>query len=113
MTAFREGGSGRIFYVEHECLAATGKVPNEAHDLGGKVRSRNYMVTMFFAGDMDETTDRADPEAFEYVTDMMAFPDKHSSGYTNCPLCGSMGRIKVDKDGKVPFYSETLIPIVR
>jgi hypothetical protein len=43
---------------------------------------------------------------------MMPFPDKHSSGYTNCPLCGSMGRIKVDDEGLVPIFSEVIIPVV-
>lgn len=114
MTAFRDGGSSRIFYVEHICLNATGKVPHEAHDIGDGARNPAYMVRMFFVGELNGAAGegRVDPEQFEYVTDMMPFPDKHSSGYTNCPLCGSMGRIKVDEDGLVDIYSETIVPIV-
>jgi hypothetical protein len=113
MTAFREGGSSRIFYVEHICINATGNAPKGAHVVGDKIRNPAYMVRMFFTGELDGGgMARADPEEFEYVTDMMPFPDKHSSGYTNCPLCGSSGRIKVDEDGMVPVFSEAVVPIV-
>ncbi len=112
MTAFREGGS-RIFYVEHVCLNATGDAPRQEHVAGGKVRNPYYMVRMFYTGDLSaaDGLHRAKPEDFEYVTDMMPFADKHSSGYTNCPLCGSSGRINVDKDGMVPVFEEVVIPI--
>lgn len=114
MTAFREGGSSRIFYVEHMCQNVSGNSPKGSHLMDGKVRNTSYMVRMFFTGDLDGGRGelRVDPEEFEYVTDMMPFPDKHSSGYTNCPLCGSMGRIKVDDDGLVPIFSEVIIPVV-
>jgi hypothetical protein len=71
------------------------------------------MVRMFFIGETGATEKKgkAMPENFEYITDMMPFPDKHSSGYTNCPLCGSIGRVRVDEDGMVPIYEEILIPI--
>jgi hypothetical protein len=113
MTAFREGGSSRIFYVEHVCLNATGNTPGQEHLAGDKVSNPCYMVRMFFTGELSEMAGmhRARPEEFEYVTDMMPFPGKHSSGYTNCPLCGSMGRIKVDDDGMVPIYEEMTVPI--
>lgn len=72
----------------------------------------NYVVRMFFMGAaLTMGMHRARPEDFEYITDMMPFLDKHSSGYTNCPLCGSMGRIKVDDDGMVPIYEEMTAPI--
>ena len=114
MTAFREGGSSRIFYVEHICQSTNGGGPRAAHTVDGKVRNMAYMVRMFFTGDLDGVrgVTRADPEDFEYMTDMMPFPDKHSSGYTNCPVCGSKGLIKADKDGLVPIFSETIVPIV-
>ncbi|BAI62192.1 conserved hypothetical protein [Methanocella paludicola SANAE] len=114
MTAFREGGSSRIFYVEHICQNALGNSPRGSHLMDGKIRNASYMVRMFFTGDLDGGRGqlRVNPEEFEYVTDMMPFPDKHSSGYTNCPLCGSMGRIKVDDDGLVPIFSEVIIPVV-
>ncbi len=113
MTAFREGGSSRIFYVEHVCLKATGSTPGREHLAGERIVNPNYMVRMFFTGELSAATDmhRARPEDFEYITDMMPFPDKHSSGYTNCPLCGSMGRIKVDDDDMVPIYEEMTVPI--
>lgn len=112
MTAFREDGS-RIFYVEHVCTSATGMDPGKAHVQDNKVVNSYYMVRMFYVGDLNVSggLSRARPEDFEYVTDMMPFPDKHSSGYTNCPVCGSGGRIKVDKDGMVPVFEEMTIPI--
>ena len=114
MTAFREGGSSRIFYVEHVCQSSEGNSAKSAHVIDGRTRNSTYMVRMFFAGDLNGTrgATRASPDEFEYVTDMMPFPDKHSSGYTNCPLCGSKGLIKTDKDGLVPIFSETMISIV-
>jgi hypothetical protein len=111
MTAFREGGS-RIFYVEHVCPNATGNVPGQEHIAGGGVRSPYYMVRMFYTGELStEGMHLAKPEDFEYVTDMMPFPDKHSSGYTNCPLCGATGSIRVDKSGMVPVFEEITVPI--
>ncbi len=114
MTAFREGGSSRIFYVEHVCQSSSGGAPKAPHVVDGKVRNQAYMVRMFYTGDLGSTErePRADPEEFEYMTDMMPFPDKHSSGYTNCPLCGSKGQIRVDEDGRVSIFSETVNPIV-
>ncbi len=112
MTAFREGGS-RFFYVEHVCLNATGISPGREHVIGNKLGNPHYVVRMFFTGELNaaERIGRAKPEDFEYVTDMMPFPDKHSSGYTNCPLCGSDGHIRVDDGGMVPIYEEMSIPI--
>ncbi len=110
MTAFREGGS-RIFYVEHVCSDATGKAPKQEHTVEGKVKNPYYMVRMFYTGELGaEGTHRAKPEDFEYVTDMMPFPDKHSSGYTNCPLCGATGGIRVDEKGMVPIFEEITVP---
>ncbi len=112
MTAFRENGS-RIFYVEHVCLNATGNTAKQAHTAGNRIVNPNYMVRMFFTGELNVVGGlrSARPEDFEYVTDMMPFPDKHSSGYTNCPLCGSMGRIKVDENDLVPISEEMTVPI--
>jgi hypothetical protein len=110
MTAFREGGS-RTFYVEHVCLNATGNAPRQEHIDGGNVRNPYYMVRMFYTGELNiaEGKRRAKPEDFEYVTDMMPFPDKHSSGYTNCPLCGATGRIRVDDSGMVTVFEEITV----
>lgn len=112
MTAFREGGS-RIFYVEHVCLNSVGKAPGQEHVAGDKIRNPYYMVRMFYTGELNAAggLHRAKPEDFEYVTDMMPFPGKYSSGYTNCPLCGSIGRIKVDEDEMVPVFEEITVPI--
>jgi hypothetical protein len=112
MTAFREDGS-RTFYVEHVCGNATGMDPGKAHVHGNKVIHTNYIVRMFYIGDLNPPGDlrSAKPEDFEYMTDMMPFPGNQSSGYTNCPLCGSPGRIKVDDSGMVPIYEEIVIPI--
>lgn len=111
MTAFREDGP-RIFYVEHVCPNALGNAPRQEHTAGGKIQNPFYMVRMFYTGELGaEGTHLARPEDFEYVTDMMPFPDKHSSGYTNCPLCGGAGRIRVDGNGKVPFFEEITVPI--
>lgn len=111
MTAFREGGS-RIFYVEHVCLNAAGSAPRQEHVADGSVRNPYYMVRMFYTGELSaaEGMHKARPEDFEYVTDMMPFPDKHSSGYTNCPLCGAMGRIRADEAGMVPVFEEITVP---
>jgi len=87
--------------------------PGKSHVQGNKVIHTNYMVRMFYIGDLNIPGDlrSAKPEDFEYMTDMMPFPGNQSSGYTNCPLCGSPGRIKVDKSGMVPIYEEIVIPI--
>lgn len=112
MTAFRLDG-GRVFYVEHECLGAREGNPKQMHMQDNKVRNPVYLVQMFYVGrlSMGELLDSVDPEELEYTTDLMQFADKHSSGYTNCPLCGSMGKIKVNDDGKVPILEETIVPI--
>lgn len=104
-----------MFYVEHECQGATGIDPKQVHIQDGKARSPVYVVQMFYTGEISGGAGirRTSPNDFVYTTDPMAFPDKHSSGYTNCPLCGSHGKIKVDRDGMVPISEETesTIPI--
>jgi hypothetical protein len=112
MTAFRVNG-GRVFYVEHECTGTSSGTTKQAHMQGGKVRNNAYLVQMFYVGPAPtgEIINVADPEDFEYTTDLMQFADKHSSGYTNCPLCGSAGTIKVDDEGKVSIREEAMVPI--
>ena len=97
MSAYRLNG-GRVFYVEHECQSALSKNPDKRHMLHGHVHNAAYIVRMFYRGDLDSA--RTDVDSFAYMTDNVAGTGE-TRAYVNCPLCGSEGRIAVDKEDRV------------
>jgi hypothetical protein len=96
MAAYRMDG-GRLFYVEHECSSAESRGPNSRHVINDKVHNSKYVVRMFYTGDLNAST--ANANKFAYMTEGVGAGGPNT--YVNCPLCGSEGRIVVDKNNLI------------
>lgn len=96
MAAYRVDG-GRLFYVEHECVSAESRDPNSRHVINDRVHNEKYVVRMFYIGDLNAST--ANVNKFAYLTDGVGSGGPNA--YVNCPLCGSEGRVSVDRNNMV------------
>lgn len=89
---------GRLFYVEHECISARGGKPDTRHVIDSRVHNDRYVVRMFFIGDLSAS--RVSANEFAYMTDGVSGVGDANT-YVNCPLCGSEGRIALDRNNLI------------
>ncbi len=97
MAAYRMDG-GRLFYVEHECASAASGRPDSRHVIDNRVHNDRYVVRMFFIGDL--SANRVSANEFAYMTDSVSGVGGANT-YVNCPLCGSEGRIALDRNNLI------------